>query len=49
MPEPSRVVQHGAIPLNRSDILAVDGHDISDKSLEYHNDRIFVVSIGRER
>jgi len=38
----------GAIPLNRSDILTVDGHVISDKSLEYHNDRIFG-SIGRER
>ena len=38
----------GAILLNRSDILTVDGHDISDRSLEYHNDRIFG-SIGRER
>jgi HNH endonuclease len=37
----------GAIQLNRSDILTVDGHDISDKSLEYHNDRIFG-SIRRE-
>lgn len=31
----------GAIPLNRSDIRTLDGHDISDESLEYHNKRIF--------
>lgn len=31
----------GAIPLHRSDILTVDGHVISDESLEYHNTRIF--------
>ena len=31
----------GAIPLHRSDILTVDGHVISDESIEYHNSRIF--------
>ena len=31
----------GAILLHRSDILTVDGHVISDGSLEYHNTRIF--------
>jgi len=31
----------GAIPLHRSGILAVDGHVISDDSLEYHNSRIY--------
>jgi predicted HNH restriction endonuclease len=30
----------GAIPLNQSDILTVDGHVISDTSLKYHNERI---------
>jgi len=38
----------GAMPLNRSDILSVDGHDISGQSLEYHNTRI-LGSIGTER
>jgi predicted HNH restriction endonuclease len=31
----------GGIPLNRSDILTVDGHVLSDKSLDYHNGHIF--------
>lgn len=38
----------GGMLLNRSDLLTVDGHIVSDKSLEYHNDRIFG-SFNRER
>jgi predicted HNH restriction endonuclease len=38
----------GAIQLNRPDIRTAVGHDISDESLKYHNDRIFG-SIGIER
>jgi HNH endonuclease len=38
----------GGMPLNRSDLLTVDGHVISDRSLEYHNGRI-LDSIGTDR
>ena len=31
----------GAIPLHRADIRSVEGHQISDVSLTYHNTRIF--------
>jgi hypothetical protein len=48
MPEPSCTMRHGGYTAKPwSDILAVDGHVISDKSLEYHNERIFG-SIGTE-
>ncbi|SHN38790.1 HNH endonuclease [Cryptosporangium aurantiacum] len=31
----------GAMPLKREDIRAVDGHEIAEESLIYHNDKIF--------